>query len=105
MIDVYQSFDYDGVTYLARHNQQTMAVWTIIGEYVHTALYKIISCMIRLVVTKVGYERNRNLKALTRNLPRIRLLVSVLGSGKFQIPGIYSVIGFTIWILLVEPRR
>ena len=44
----------------------------------------------------LGYERNRNLKALTKNLPGIRLLVSVLGLRKFQISGKYSVIGFTI---------
>jgi hypothetical protein len=44
----------------------------------------------------LGYERNRNHKALTKNLPRIRLLVSVLGLRNFQIPGRYSVIGFTI---------
>ena len=37
----------------------------------------------------IGYEQNRNLKALTKNLPRIRLLVSVLGLRKFQIPGTY----------------
>jgi hypothetical protein len=45
---------------------------------------------------QVGYVRNRNLKALTKNLPRIRLLNSVLGLSKFQIPGRYSVVGFTI---------
>jgi hypothetical protein len=44
----------------------------------------------------LGYERNRNHKALTKNLPRIRLLVSVLGLRNFQIPGRYAVIGFTI---------
>ena len=49
----------------------------------------------RLSTRSIGYERNRNLKALTKNLPRIRLLVSVLGLRKFQIPGRYSVIGFT----------
>ena len=35
-------------------------------------------------------------KALTKKLPRIRLLVSVLGLRKFKIPGRISVIGFTI---------
>ena len=47
-------------------------------------------------VPQVGYERNQNLKALTKNLPGIRLLVLVLGLRKFQIPGRYSVIRFTI---------
>jgi hypothetical protein len=37
-----------------------------------------------------------NYKALTKNLPRIKLLVSVLGLRNFQIPGRYSVIGFMI---------
>ena len=51
---------------------------------------------VHLLVAAVGYERNRNPKALTKNLPRRRLLVSVLGLRNFQIPGRYSVIGFTI---------
>jgi hypothetical protein len=42
------------------------------------------------------YERNGNLKALTRNLPRVRLLYSVLGLRKFQVLGDILVIGFTI---------
>jgi hypothetical protein len=37
----------------------------------------------------IGYDQNRNLKAITKNLPRIRFLVSVLGLIKCQIPGRY----------------
>ena len=37
----------------------------------------------------LGYAQNRNSKALTKNLPRIRLLVPVLGLIKFQNPGRY----------------
>ena len=48
----------------------------------------------------LGYERNRNHKALTKNLPRIRLLVSVLGLRNFQIPGRFSVIGFMVWDII-----
>ena len=55
---------------------------------------------VHLLVAAVGYERNRNPKALTKNLPRRRLLVSVLGSRKFQIPGRHSVIGFMIFDII-----
>jgi hypothetical protein len=48
----------------------------------------------------LGYEQNRNLKALTKNLPRIRLLISVLGLRTFQIPVQSSVIGFTIFDII-----
>ncbi len=44
----------------------------------------------------LGYERDQNLKALTKNLPGIRLLVFVLGLRKFQIPGMFPVIGLKI---------
>ena len=47
------------------------------------------------LLVRLGYERNQKLTALTKNLPRKRLLVLVLGLRTFQIPGRYSVIGFT----------
>ena len=47
----------------------------------------------------VGYDRNQNLQALTRNLPGIRYLVPVLGLPILRLPGI----GFSSWLAAFRP--
>ena len=54
--------------------------------------------------SKIGFKRNRNLQAETKNLPKQEFLFRFLGKLFLRFLVTVSVIGFKILILLLKPR-
>jgi hypothetical protein len=58
----------------------------------------------KTTVPKLGFKRNRNLQAETKNLPKQEFLFRFLCKPFLEFLVTVSVIGFKIFILLVNPR-